>query len=138
MEKAQKVMSEARQSFEEYTNKELSNSCQPCNTDFPVDNTITRLFKNMLRKNNGYGREGFIEWDKHFFKVELDTSGIKEDLIDEAAIELSNNSQNFFEDGNVFTSQIRDFRMSSNNELISFIIAKEKLNFLRDSLLKEK
>ena len=124
--------------FSEFINNEYPEIYIPENTSFPVDNIIVGLLKNMLRKNTIYGNEGFIVYDKNFFQVELNASGFNEELIFEAIVELTQNSQKFYRDGILFSSQIQNIIYNHDEELVSFNIEKEKLIILRDSILKNK
>lgn len=119
--------------FKEFINREYPN-----NLSFLVDNIIVGLFKNMLRKNTSCGKEGFRVYDKNFYEVELDASGFNEELIIEAIRELTFNSQKFYKNGILYSSQIQNIHYVHDDEFVTFNIEKDKLIFLRDSLLRNK
>jgi len=82
-----------KESLKNFVKQEYQDISIKKNIDFPVDNIIVGLLKNMLRKNVGYGREGFMVYDNYFFIVELDSSGFEEELILSALEELTLKSQ---------------------------------------------
>lgn len=127
-----------KQSFNDFVDSTYPNISEPTNITFPVDNIIVGLIKNMLRKNVMYSNEDFMEYDKYFFKVVLDASGFEEKLILKALVELSSKAQKFYKDGVLFSSQIQNVIYNEDDQLISLNIEKQKLLFLRDSILKSK
>jgi len=121
--------------FEEFVKSSSPEVFTIKNKEFPVDNIIVGLLKNMLLKNTAYTNEGFEVYDEDFFKVKLDVSGFSEDLISKALKEISFSNQKFYKDGKLFFCQIWGVEYNLCDELVSFNIEKEKLLFLRDSVL---
>ncbi len=108
------------------------------NKVFNTENIITGLFKNLLKKNQTYGKEGFKVFDKHFFIVELDVSGFDYQLIKEALTNLASNPEwHHYESGTfILTSNITVYESNIDDKSVKFLIEKEKLIKLRDSLIK--
>jgi hypothetical protein len=134
MEKAKRK----KDSFNDFVVSTYPNIFKQSNIDFPVDNLIVGLIKNMLRKNLMYAKEDFMEYNKYFFKVVLDASGFEREIILEALSELSFNAQKFYKDGILFSSQIQDILYNETEQLITLNIEKQKLLALRELILKSK
>ena len=101
------------------------------------ENIITGLFKNLLRKNITCGREGFKVFDKDFFVVNLDVSGFDSKLIKSALVELLSDPEWIkLTNREELISDIKEVNYNYDEELVNFLILKDNLIELRDSIIK--
>lgn len=100
-----------------------------------TDNIIVGLLKNLIRKNKGHSYEGFMEYNKHFFRIKLDTSGFEETIILDALEELSSNQKWY---GSITTERYLAADINNpqlqESHLATFNMRKDLLIQLRDNI----
>ena len=104
--------------------------------EYKINNTIIGLLKNMLRKNETFHKEGFIEHDDVFFKVVLDISGFPVEIIMDNLTELSQNDRAWHKTkgGEHLSGDIECPSVNLDTEVAEFYMRKPVLINIRNSV----
>ncbi|MFI8380002.1 MULTISPECIES: hypothetical protein [Leeuwenhoekiella] len=106
---------------------------------FKNKNIIIGLLKYFIKKNNLHDKEGFKEFNKYYFVVELDVSGFEEGLIMKGIEELMINPKwIIIGKSHILFREINNPEYNITNQILKFHILKTKLIEFRDLALKDK
>ena len=97
---------------------------------FKNKNIIIGLLKYFIKKNNLHDKEGFKEFNKYYFVVELDVSGFEELMINPKWIIIGKS--------HILFREINNPEYNITNQILKFHILKTKLIEFRDLALKDK